>query len=298
MSNRKTTRRQFIQTTSAVLAGGPLLLDDAKSLLHAETAEKSKVVQVRNPDVLDEKGKPKPELVLEMLDQGIVALTGQKDPRAAWQSIIKPADIVGIKSNVWTYIPTTSQVEQALKKRVMEAGVAEANIGIDDRGVLQNPVFQKATALINARPLRTHHWSGVGSLIKNYVMFVPDPFNYHADSCASLGSIWENPLVKGKTRLNVLVMLTPQFHSVGPHSFHPKYVWNYYGLLLGFDPVAVDCTGLKILEAIRREHFGEDRPLNPPAKHIFLAGTKYNLGTADPAKIELIKIGDVRGSFI
>jgi len=36
-------------------------------------------------------------------------------------------------------------------------------------------------------------------------------------------------VVKGKTRLNVLVMFTPQFHSFGPHSFNPKYVWKYYG---------------------------------------------------------------------
>ncbi len=79
-------------------------------------------------------------------------------------------------------------------------------------------------------------------------------------------------------------MFTPQFHSFGPHSFNPKYVWKYYGLILAFDPVAVDATGLRIIEAIRREYFGDDRPLNPPAKHIAVADTKYHLGTADPAK--------------
>jgi hypothetical protein len=159
-------------------------------------------------------------------------------------------------------------------------------------------VFQKATALINSRPMRAHHWAGVGTLIKNYIMFVPDPDNYHGDSCTRLASIWEMPHVKGRTRLNVLGMLTPQFHVLGPHSFNPKYVWSYYGFLVGFDPVAVDATGLRVIQAKRQEFFGEDRPLSPPAKHIFTADTQYHLGTADPDKIELVKIGYDQDTFI
>ncbi len=233
-----------------------------------------------------------------MLDTGLKTLTGKPDPQSAWKTIIRPDDIVGIKNNRWGYLQTTPQVQNALKKRILEAGVKESNISIDDLGVLQNPIFLKSTALINARPMRSHHWAGVGSLIKNYIMFIPEPITIHPDSCADLASIWDLPIVKGKTRLNVLVMFTPQFHSFGPHSFNPKYVWKYYGILMGFDPVAVDATGLRIIEAIRREYFGDDRPLNPPAKHIAIADTKYHLGTADPAKIDLVKIGYDKDIFV
>ena len=293
------TRRQFIKDSSiATAAVGTSLLLGAQESPALKPAEKSRVVLVRNQDVLDADGNPKDEVVLEMLDAGVTVLTGKKDPVGAWKTIVKPADIVGIKSNVWNYLSTTTQVEQALKQRVMDAGVKEASIGIDDRGVIGNPIFQKSTALINARPMRSHLWAGVGSLIKNYIMFIPDPVSYHPDSCASLASIWEKPMVKGKTRLNVLVMLTPQFHCVGPRSFNPKYVWKYYGLLLGFDPVSVDANGLRIIEAIRKEYFAEDRPLDPPAKHIAIADTRYHLGTADPSKIELIKIGYDKDIFI
>jgi hypothetical protein len=139
--------------------------------------------------------------------------------------------------------------------------------------------------------MRTHHWSGVGSLIKNYIMFVPEPWRYHPDSCAGLASIWKLPVVAGKTRLNVLVMLTPLFYGVGPHHYDPKYVWRYNGLLVGTDPVAVDVTGLRILEAQRRKHFGEYRRMRPPAKHIVVADRKYRLGQSDEKRIELIKIG-------
>jgi Domain of unknown function (DUF362) len=300
------TRREFIKRTSLAAVGSAVFLtrpewaalNAARPAAPIQPANKSKVVLVRNKDVLNEQGRPVPEVVQEMLDEAVNKLTGKPDAVTSWKTLIKRDDIVGIKTNVWTYIPTTGEVENALKKRVMDAGVKEANIGISDREVLRHPVFLKATALINARPMRAHHWAGVGTLIKNYIMFVPDPDNYHGDSCATLGSIWEKPQVKGKTRLNVLVMLTPQFHAVGPHSFNPKYVWSYYGFLVGFDPVAVDATGLRIIQAKRQEFFAEDRPLSPPAKHILTADTQYHLGTADQDKIELVKIGYDQDIFV
>lgn len=309
--NNAITRREFIRRSTLVAAGSAVWLmkaDGAGGVNRAASgnggqsavsraATRTKVVLVRNRDVLDVEGRPRTEVVSEMLDAALKELTGESGA-SAWKTLIKPDDIVGIKTNVWNFLPTTRQVEEALKKGVLAAGVKEENIGIDDRGVLRHPVFQKTTALINARPIRSHHWSGVGSLIKNYIMFVPDPFNYHDDSCARLATIWDNPLVRGKTRLNVLVMLTPQFHGVGPHNFNPAYVWSYHGLIVGFDPVACDATGLRIIEAKRREFFAEDRPLSPPAKHISLADTRYGLGTADPDRIDIIKIGETQDILI
>jgi hypothetical protein len=263
-------------------------------------AGKTKVLLVRDAAVLDDKGKPKPDVVLKMLDDAVAALTGKQGQHRvdAWKAFLQPKDVVGIKTNRWGYLPTTEAVEMALKQRVLDVGVKAQDIAIEDRGVLDNPVFQRATALINARPMRTHHWSGVGSLIKNYIMFSPSPSSWHDDSCADLAGVWSLPGVKGKTRLNVLVMLTPQFHGVGPHSFNPKYVWSYHGLVVGFDPVACDSVGLRIIEAKRRAFFGEDRPLAPPAKHIGLADTRHHLGTADPSKIEIVRIGYDKDSLI
>jgi hypothetical protein len=294
---RQITRREFIKNASVASLAAPLLLS-AQNEKAVIPAGKSRVVVLRDINVLDENGQPRQDVVQEMLDNGIKTLTGKPDLQSAWKTIIRPDDIVGIKNNRWGYLQTTPQVQNALKKRIMEAGVKDSNISIDDLGVLQNPIFLKSTALINARPLRSHHWAGVGSLIKNYIMFIPEPITIHPDSCADLASIWNLPIVKGKTRLNVLVMFTPQFHSFGPHSFNPKYVWKYYGILMGFDPVAVDATGLRILEAIRLEYFGDDRPLNPPAKHIAIADTKYHLGTADPAKIDLVRKGYDKDIFV
>jgi hypothetical protein len=246
---------------------------------------------VRDAEALDAAMRPNPAVIQRMLDDAVCALLDVKDPIAAWKRLVKPTDIVGIKSNVWKFLPTPVAVEQAINRRIADAGVPDRNIGIDDRGVLQNSLFRNATALINVRPFRSHHWSGVGSCIKNYIMFVPKPYEYHGNSCADLATIWNEPIVKGKTRLNVLVLLTPLFYGIGPHHYDPTYVWSYKGLLVGTDPVAADATALRLFEAKRRAHFGEDRPFTPPARHIALADTRHHLGTADPNKIELVKLG-------
>jgi len=263
----------------------------SQGLAAAAPQNKVRVILIRNNDALDAAGSPNPEVIQNMLDEAVAALFGEKNGAVAWKKVIRPTDTVGIKTNVWQYLNTTSAVEQALKRRVLDAGVPEDKVAIDDRGVRRNPVFQNATALINARPARTHYWSGMGGCIKNMIMFVPQPSDYHGDTCADLATIWNLPQVKGKVRLNVLLMLTPLFQGVGPHHYSKEYIWPYRGILASTDPVAVDAIGVQILQAKRRVYFGEDRPLQPPAHHIVYAETRHGLGVADPAKIELVKMG-------
>jgi len=297
MKKRTINRREFIRDGAAAVVAGTLALA-FPGKQGAQAAPKTKVVLIRDQDVLDENGAVNASVLQRMLDESLKTLLDEKDAAAAWKRIIKPTDIVGIKTNVWRSLATPPELEEAIRQGVLAAGVKAENISVRDRGVLSDPVFQKATALVNVRPMRTHDWSGLGTLIKNYIMFVPDPPRYHPDSCADLAALWQLPIVKGKTRLNVLVMLTPQFHSVGPHSFNPTYVWKYCGLLVGLDPVAVDATGARIIQARRRQYFGDDRPINPPPKHIALADSRHHLGTADPARIDLIKLGWTEGILI
>jgi hypothetical protein len=297
MKKKTLTRRDFLKVAAVTpvigAVAGSLKIPAAEKPL-----QKSKVVLIRDENALVSFKKPDAEVVQRMLDEAVTTLVGEKDVTKAWKTLISPDDVVGIKTNIMRYLPTTSEVENAIKKRILDVGVAENNIGIDDRGVRNNPIFKKATALINARPARTHHWSGIGSCIKNYIMFVPKAFEYHGDSCADLATIWKDLNLKDKTKLNILVMLNPQFHTVGPHSYADKYIWEYKGLIVSKDPVAADSTGLRIIEAKRKEYFGEDVPMKTSAKHIRLAETRHGLGVADPAKIELIKLGWEDGILI
>jgi hypothetical protein len=294
----KITRRELLKRTAFAAAGGALLLNSPAAAWANANEASAKVVLIRNQQLFAKGDAPDRAICESMLDEGLRRLTGKSSTAEAWASIVSPTDIVGIKTNAWNGLPTPPALNDILQSRVISAGVAADKVSVDDRTVKANPVFAQATALINIRPMRTHAWSGVGSLLKNYIMFAEKPSDYHEDSCAILGSLQELPAVKGKTRLHVLVMFTPQFHHLAASTFSAEHSWKYSGLLMGFDPVAVDATGLRIIEAKRREYFKEDRPLNPPAKHIALADTRYHLGVSEPSKIELIKLGWDEQSFV
>ncbi len=291
MTQKTITRRKMIKDTTTAAVGGALLLNSPVKMWGTSPEKKTKVILIRDERIPDYGTDPDQNVVQEMLDKAVIQLTGATDISEAWKKIIKPDDIVGIKTNAWRYLSTPKELEDAIKKRVLGTGVKDENIAISDRGVRSDPVFQNATALINTRPMRTHAWSGVGSLIKNQIMFAERPSAYHDDSCADLATLWELPQIKGKTRLNILVMFTPLFHGVGPHHFSKEYVWSYKGLVVSVDPVAADAVGLQIIQARRKEFFKEDKPLSPHAKHIEYAETRHHLGVADPSKIELIRLG-------
>ncbi len=283
------TRRDFIRGSAVALLSSATVLGSSQD--SPAQAKTSRVILIRHPEALDENSQFNGPVIQQMLDEAITRLLDQDDPVAAFRVLVKPDDIVGIKSNVWSYLPTPPQVEKAIKRRLMDAGVKEENIAIDDHNVKTNPVFVRSTALINVRPVRTHYLAGMSGCIKNYIMFGASQPDYHPDNCAALGSLFSLPQVKGKTRLNILCALTPQFHGLGPHNFSRRYVWNYKGLIVGLDPVAVDTIGLRLIIAKRRQELGADRELPPVPKHIQIADTKYGLGTSDPQKIELIKLG-------
>ncbi len=281
---RMIVRRDFLKDSARAAAGIAIGLPNRQ-----ET--KSKVILIRHPDAVEDGSRFNGEVIGEMFDEAITTLLGTTDAVEAMKSMIRPDEVVGIKSNVWSYLPTPAELEEAIRRRVMDAGVRAEDIAIDDHGVKENPVFQNATSLINVRPLRTHYLSGMSGTIKNFIMFAQSQSALHPDSCADLGSTFNLPMVKGKVRLNVLACLTPQFHGRGPHHFSRRYVWDYRGILVGHDPVAVDAIGLELLKAKRREVLGPDRELPPVPKHIGIADTRHGIGTSDLEKIDLVRLG-------
>jgi hypothetical protein len=295
MEKRIITRRDFLRVaagTAMAAALGPGILREAQ----AEPA--AKVVLIRNAEVLGRNGQIQGEILQSMLDEAVKVLLGAKEPLEAWQKLFKHSDVVGVKSNEWNKLPTPKELEVAVKRRLLDSGVAEKNMDIADRGVLNNPIFLQATALVNVRPLRTHHWSGVGTCLKNYIQFAPNRSSYHEEACSHLGRIWTFPIVQGKTRLNILSALTPQFYGRGANFFDTRYVWPYKGLLVGTDPVAVDAVGARLLQVKRIAFFGEDRALDVLPIHIEAADKKYHLGVSDLSRIQLIKLGWMEEALI
>ena len=288
MGEKIITRRNFLRVATGAAVTAALETGMVGKTCAEPTA---KVVLIRNAEVLGPQDRVREEILRSMLDEAVKNLLETNEPTEAWKRLFKTSDVVGIKSNAWARMPTPIELEAAVKRRLLDRGVAEKSISIDDRGVLDNPIFLKSTALVNVRPLRTHHWYGVGTCLKNYIQFVPDPPSYHDEGCSSLGKIWTYPIVKGKTRLNILSCLTPQFYGRGANFFDRRYVWPYKGLIVGTDPVAVDAVGAHLLQTKRIGFFGEDRALDVPPVHILVADKKYHLGVSDLSRIQLIKLG-------
>jgi len=288
MEEKIITRRDFLRVAGGTAMAAAL---GAGILGEARAEPTAKVVLIRNAEVLGPNDKVQGGILQSMLDEAIKTLLGTNDPLEAWRMLIKSSDVVGVKSNEWGKLPTPKELEAAIKRRLLDVGVAEGNMDIADRGVLNNPIFLKATALVNVRPLRTHHWAGVGSCLKNYIQFDPNRSSFHDEACAALGKIWTYPIVQGKTRLNILSVLTPQFYGRGANFFDTRYVWPYKGLIVGTDPVAVDAVGAHLLQVKRVAFFREDRALDVPPSHIIVADKKYHLGVSDLSRIQVIKLG-------
>jgi hypothetical protein len=284
--NHPLTRRDFLKGTAVAVVGASIGFGQDEG-----TPGKTRVVLIRNRDVLDENSRIRPDVLQGMLDEAVSRLLDERDPVQAFRRLAKPGETVGIKTNVWSFLPTPPELEAAIKRRVIDAGIAPDRIGLDDHTVRTNPLFVNATSLINVRPLRTHYLAGMSGCIKNYIMFAESQEALHPDSCANLGANFKLPQVQGKTRLNILCVLTPQFHGRGPHQFDRRYVWAYKGLLVSRDPVAVDSVGLRLLMAKRRLVLGKAQELPPVPKHIQLADTRHGIGTSDFNRIELIRLG-------
>jgi len=227
------------------------------------------------------------KVVGEMLDAAMMAFTSEKDPAKVWQHFFKAQDSVGVKITrcEWHRIHTDPAVVDAVTARIAAAGVARGRVRVEDYGL----PLAECTALINVPSVKVHSLTGIAVSIKNYINFSNQPSAYHHDGSVKLGETWLLPNVKGKTRLIVVDMLRPYF-GPGPQ-INPLHRWDYKGILVGTDPVAIDTVCLHICQAKRNLFKGEEWPISPPPRSVAAADTQYHLGTSDPMKIKLVRLG-------
>jgi hypothetical protein len=268
------------------LAGIERNVGDAPA--RASSKSRAKVVLIRDRSVIKASGVVDAAIAARMIDEAVTELLGTKTADEAWKQLFRPTDRPGIKTNIYNYLPTPPDLNDLLQKRISACGPYDTPVPVTDREA--RTLLANRSALLNIRPVRTHHWSGIGSCLKNYIMFAETPSDYHADSCADLGSIWNLPIVKGKTRLNILLAINPLFYGRGPHNFDPRYQWNYCGIFVSRDPVAVDALGAELLRLKRISFFGEDKAVTP-TKHIEVAELKHGLGVSDIGRIDVVHLG-------
>lgn len=279
------TRRDFLRgTVGATLTVSMLGVPWLKGNAHASRS--SSVVVVRDKDVMDSNLKVDKKRLQTMLDQTILQVTGKINIKEAWITLIKPDDIVGLVPTPHLN-PTHPELFDVIKNTLMsEIGIPEKNI-IDAQGGSRRP--KKCTALISIPALKAHWLTGIGTVIKNYIMYSGRPSRYHEEKSAKLGEIWLRPEVKGKTKLVIVDALHPLCDK-GPQS-DPRYKWAYNGLIAGTDPVAVETVCLEVITKKRAALRGEPWPLSPPSICVKAADKLYGLGTSNMNEINIKRIG-------
>ena len=277
---KKLTRRDFIRGTVGATLGASLVgLNWSKA--KGATAGSSLVTIVRDKDAMDAAKNVNSDVVKNMLDQTLIKFTGKNSVKDAWLSLVKPSDKIGLVPTPHLN-PTHEELVTAVKSSLIESGIPEENISNAQGG----PDKPKAcTALIALPALKAHWLTGLGTVMKIYVLYTGNARQYHEQNNSKLGETWTLPYVKGKTKLVLVDALHPLCDK-GPQP-DPRYKWAYNGLIAGTDPVAVDTVCLKIIMNKREALRGEPWPLSPPPLCVEAADKVYGLGTS---QIENIKI--------
>ena len=274
------TRRDFIRGTIGVTLSASIL-GFKWPRGEAKAAGSSLVTIVRDKNAMDSSKNLDIIILEKMLEQTLIKVTGQKNTKDAWLSLVKPNDVIGLVPTDHLN-PTHDEVVDVVKSSLVKAGIPKDRIRLAQGGP-RNP--KKCDALIAIPGLKAHWLTGIGTVLKNYIMYSGSPSNYHKGNSSKLGEIWNLPFVKGKTKLVLVDSLYPLCDK-GPQP-DPRYQWPYNGLIAGTDPVAVETVCLKIINEKRKAIRGEPWPLSPPPICVEAADKVYGLGTS---RMEAIKI--------
>ncbi|KAF0152851.1 MAG: hypothetical protein FD143_779 [Ignavibacteria bacterium] len=147
---------------------------------------------------------------------------------------------------------------------------------------------ESCTALINMPVIKDHGLAGITGALKNHYGTINNPRDFHSNNCTTPGIPEINALhqIRSKQKLIIVDALIALFNG-GPR-WNRDYMWNYGGILVSTDPVAIDRIMFGIINE-KRQAEGMNLISENTAKHINLsAGLK--LGTDVLSEIDFQKI--------
>lgn len=158
------------------------------------------------------------------------------------------------------------------------------------RATLSRLLGPGVTAIVNVPCLCPDPRVGLAGALRNYLNAVcaDEEHDACAEGGARLPSVFRAPALRDRTRLHIMDCLRPAYDLPAGG---PPARWDYHGLLLSTDPVALDAVALAILQSKRREVAGRDWPLHPYPVYLQRAVERYGLGTADLKAIKVIRVG-------
>ena len=168
-------------------------------------------------------------------------------------------------------------------------GYEEAAITPGGASVHLSKILTRCTHLINIPVLRDHPTIGVSLSLKNNYGSVDNPSSLHGPNFTCEPHIAElnaQDPIKKKQRLIVLPALVGVYQG---HHSPPQFEYN--GLIVSRDPVAVDYLAYQIIEEQRIKN--DLRPLSKTGRYPTYIDTsaKLGVGTNDPNYMDIISIG-------
>jgi len=157
--------------------------------------------------------------------------------------------------------------------------------------LLSKILVQQCTAIINVPILKDHGIVGLTNALKNFFGAIHNPNKYHSHiGDPYVADVNLLPPIRNKLRLTICDALTAQYEGGPP--FMPQWSWNYNGLLVGTDMVALDTVGWKIIEDKRKEKGlpSLKQAGREPTYIATAADARHRLGTNDWNSIKLIEI--------
>ena len=270
-------------------------------------------------------GKVDYKVIVDLIDRAVQAFSGQPEEQF-WSERFVPTDRVGLMIDV-QQPPVPIVLVDAIIARLIGAGLRAENILIfsgDERDLfaagfslrqnwtgvrcygaesvgyrhgISRIVLDMCDSIINVGCLRPEGQVGMTGAVFNHLACVPhtrriDLFS-HPQQLASAAA---EAIVRRRTRLHFLAALHPYYALPTPDN--PKPRWEYTGLLVSTDPVAVDVIGQRILEAKREQQAGQSWPLNPAPDYLQAAGEQYYLGQCQPSLITVALSGPQEDSLL
>jgi uncharacterized protein (DUF362 family) len=169
------------------------------------------------------------------------------------------------------------------------------------RSYLSNFISKDVNKLVNLCVLKHHQSAGVTIALKNLSHgLVNNVSRSHSsptlNTCGTfIPNIVDHPIIRQKVVLNICDGILGAYHG-GPGGKVQKYMWEHNTMYFATDPVALDKTGLKAIDAKRVEMgmlpIAPAKPdkdstfLNMQVEHIEIAGV-LGLGIFDDKKIDV-----------
>ena len=242
-----------------------------------------------------------------------------QNPVQAWQSLLQPSDVVGIKFNrsAQDALGTTPTMAATIIESLISAGFAADRLvcieapeetriafgtarprpgyteAVHDFGSGTDQlaaVLDQVTALINVPFLKTHNIAGITCALKNLSHgLVKHPARYHSNGCAPyIADIVALDPIRSKLRLCVVDALRMVFDK-GP-SASAEMIADEGIILVSTDPVAIDAIGLGLINSVRAER-RLPRIAETAENLEYLANAhKKGLGIAAPHGIEVVML--------